>query len=251
MRNSWLLPAVFAALAISSQAQAGYDAEAVRLNNHGVAEMSQQFTERAAGTFADAFKKDPRLAQAAVNEGIALLYLEKPDETEKWLKQALAIDPTSARAWYNLGLAQHASNELEAALASFEQASKFDPGDADSYYFQGVCYQEMKKFDDAVAVLAKALAVDPNHASAEFVTARSLQRLGRTVDAKAHFQRFQHLTSAKISSAIGLSYGEQGRYSVVEAVEEPESGNRKMIPVTMVASSLLSPVSKTRPGHPV
>jgi tetratricopeptide (TPR) repeat protein len=246
MRIAWLLPiVVLGALTNSSNAQVHFDAEAVRLNNRGVAQMGQQFTERAAGSFADAFKKDPKLAQAAVNEGIALFYLQKPDETEKWLKQALEIDPTNPRAWYNLGLAQHANNELDAALASFQQASKFDPADADSYYFQGVCYQEMKKFDEAIAVLAKALAIDPNHASAEFATARALQRSGHTVDAKAHFQRFQHLTSAKISAAIGLSYGEQGRYSTVEAIQEPETGNHKMIPVQLVAQPLVSPLSKS------
>ena len=245
MRFAWLLPVVFAALATISQAQVRYDAEAVRLNNRGVAQMGQQFTERAAGSFADAFKKDPKLAQAAVNEGIALFYLQKPDETEKWIKQALTIDPSSARAWYNLGLAQHASNELDAALASFQQASKIDPADADSYYFQGVCYQEMKKFDEAVAILAKALAIDSNHASAEFATARALQRSGHTVEAKVHFQRFQHLTSAKISSAIGLSYGEQGHYSTVEAIQDPETGNHKMIPVQLVAQPLVSTSTKS------
>jgi len=36
-----------------------------------VALMGQQFTERAAQTFAQAFQKDPKLAQAAINEGIA------------------------------------------------------------------------------------------------------------------------------------------------------------------------------------
>ncbi len=49
-----------------------YDTEAVRLNNRGVAEMGQQFTEKAAASFAAAMKRDPKLAQAAINEGIAL-----------------------------------------------------------------------------------------------------------------------------------------------------------------------------------
>src|ERR1700677_3964482 len=41
-----------------------FDAEAVRLNNRGVAQMGQQFTDRAADSFAAAMKKDPKLAQA-------------------------------------------------------------------------------------------------------------------------------------------------------------------------------------------
>ncbi len=109
-----------------------FDAEAVRLNNRGVAEMGQQFTERAADSFAAAFKKDPKLAQAAINEGIALMTLQKLDEAKKALQAAIALDPNNAQAWYNLGLAQHAGNELEPALASFQQAVKLDPRDADS-----------------------------------------------------------------------------------------------------------------------
>jgi len=233
--------AFIAAVAASAGAQARFDAEAVRTNNRGVAQMSQQFTERAAETFAAAFKKDPKLAQAAINEGIALLTLQKLDEAKKWLRQAIALDPGSAQAWYNLGLAEHANNELEPALASFQEAAKLDPRDADSYYFEGVCYQEMKEFDKAIAILQKALEIDPQHASSEFAIARALQRSSHVEDAKAHFKRFQHLTSAKIGAPIGLAYGEQGHYSTVTPVEEPETGRRAMIPVRLVDTPLRLP----------
>jgi len=217
-----------------------FDAQAVRLNNRGVAQMSQQFPERAAVSFADAFKKDPTLAQAAINEGIALMAQQKLDEAKTAFQQALALKPGNAQAWYNLGLAQHAANDLEPALASFQQAVKADPTDADSYYFEGVCYQETKQFDKAIAVLQKALEIDPLHASAEFAMARALQRSGRTAEAKDHFQRFQHLTSSKISAAIGLAYGEQGRYSTVLPVQLPEPRKRAMIPIHLVAQPLAS-----------
>src|ERR1035437_4673592 len=210
----------FAATAAVAGAQARFDAEAVRLNNRGVAEMSQQFTERAATDFAEAFQKDSKLAQAAINEGIALMALQKLEEAKKALQAGLALDPGNAQAWYNLGLAEHAGNELEPALASFQQAVKIDPRDADSYYYQGVCYQEMKEFDKTIAILKKALEIDSLHTSSEFALARALQRSGRTAEAKDHFKLFQHLTSTKISAAIGLAYGEQGHYSTVTPVEE-------------------------------
>ena len=74
------------------------DAVAVRLNNRGVAQMGQQFTDRAADSFAEAFKKDPKLAQAAINEGIALMALQKLDEAKVWLEKAIALDPGNAQA---------------------------------------------------------------------------------------------------------------------------------------------------------
>ncbi|MGA7830394.1 MAG: FG-GAP-like repeat-containing protein [Terracidiphilus sp.] len=238
MRINGLLALAFFVASFAG-AQMRFDAEAVRLNNRGVAEMGQQFTDRAAASFAEAFQKDPKLAQAAINEGIAQIYLQKLDEAKKYLKQAIALDSKNAQAWYNLGLAQHAGNELEAALTSFQQAVKMDPRDADSYYFEGVCYQDLKQYDQAIASLARALEINPQHASAEFATARAMQRSGHLVEAKEHFKRFQQLTSTKIGAPIGLSYGEQGHYSIVTPVEEPEAGGRAMIPVRMVADPLI------------
>ncbi len=227
-----------AAMATLAGAEAHYDAEAIRLNNRGVAQMGQQFTDRAASSFSEAFKKDPKLAQAAINEGIALMTLQKLDDAKKVLHEAIALEPENPQAWYNLGLAQHADNELDAALASFKQAVKFDPRDADSYYFEGVCYQEMKQFDQAIAVLQQALAINSLHASSEFALARALQRSGNVAAAKEHFKIFQHMTSTKISAAIGLAYGEQGHYSTVTPVEEPQQVEREMIPVRLDAQTL-------------
>lgn len=195
--------------------------------------MGQQSTEQAQQIFDQAFKLDSKLAQAAINDGIALYTLQKLDAAEKVLRQAIALDPNSAQAWYNLGLVQHAANNLEPALASFQKAAALDPHDADSLYFEGACYEEMKQFDNAIAVFQKALEVNPLHASAEFGLARSLQRAGKIPEARQDFQRFQHLTSTKIGSPIGLSYGEQGHYSTVTAVKEPEAVQSVMIPVKL------------------
>jgi tetratricopeptide (TPR) repeat protein len=231
-------------------AQSGNYAEAVRLNNRGVAQMGQQFTDKAADSFAAATKADPKLAQGFVNDGIALLTLQKLDDAKSALQKAIALDARNPQAWYNLGLAQHAGNELDDALKSFQEAVKLDPQDVDSYYFEGVCYSEMKQFDQAIAILEKALEVNSLHASAEFALARALQRAGRTQEAKDHFKRFQHLTSAKISAAIGLAYGEQGRYSTVTPIEEPENAQRAMIPVKLEAQPMIARASATKAGAP-
>ncbi len=227
-----------AGVAHALAAPASFDAEAVRLNNRGVAQMGQQFTDKAAATFADAFKKDPKLAQAAINEGIALMTLQKLDEAKTYLQKAIALDPKNPQAFYNLGLAQHAGNELDAALTSFQQAVKLDPRDADSYYFVGVCYAEMKDFDKAIPIFEEALKIDPLHASSEFQLARALQRSGQKDAVKDHFKRFSHLTSTKIGAPIGLAYGEQGHYSTVIPIEEPEPAVKAMIPVKLEASPL-------------
>jgi tetratricopeptide (TPR) repeat protein len=243
IRKALLVPVFFVAICLASAAPAsaaGYDPEAVRLNNRGVAQMGQQFTEKAAESFAAAFKKDPKLAQADINQGIALMTLQKLNEAKQALQAALKLDSNSPQAWYNLGLAQHAGNEVEAALLSFQHAVKLDPRDVDSWYFVGVCYGEMKDFDKAIETFHKTLEVNRLHASAEFQLARALQRSGKTPEAKEHFRIFQHLTSTKISAAIGLAYGEQGHYSTVTPIEEPETGRKPMIAMKLVAAPMIS-----------
>ena len=249
MSTMWTRAVGFLALTVFSIAAGAapdshYNADAIRLNNRGVALMGQQFTEKAADSFTAAFKKDPKLAQAAINNGIALMALQKLDEAKKSLKDAIALDPNNPQAWYNLGLGQHADNELEPALASFQQAVKLDPRDADSFYFEGVCYREMKQFDKAIEALKQTLAINALHASAEFAMARVLQAMGNKDEAKEHFKLFQHMTSTKISSPIGLAYGEQGHYSTVTPVEEPQSRQRAMIPVKLVATPMIAEKDK-------
>jgi len=193
--------------------------------------MNQQQNERAEAAFSQAFAKDKTLAEAALNDGIALLYLQKLPEAEAALKRALALAPGNPRVWYNLGLVQRAANDVQAALASFRRAVELDPSDADSLYFEGVCLQDEKQFDQAVAVFTKALERNPQHASSEFALARALQRSGHADEAKVHFVRFQHLTSTKVASALGLSYGDQGHYSTAVAVNEQRKPRPGMIPV--------------------
>lgn len=236
------------AVALTAGAQTHFNLDAVRLNNRGVALMGQQFTEKAEQSFAESFQKDPKLAQAAINEGIALMTLQKVDDAKKVLKQAIALDPDNPQAWYNLGLAQHADNELDDALKSFQQAVKLDPRDVDSYYFEGVCYRELKEFDKAIEALKKALSIQPLHASSEFALARALQATGDKEGAKEHFKLFQHMTSTKISAAIGLAYGEQGHYSTVTPVEEPQAHQRTMIPVKLVPETIGANITATTGG---
>ena len=231
-----VLAAVLGASYVTAETR--IDPEAIVLNNRGVALMGQQFTDRAAQSFDEAIKRDPKFAQAEINYGIALLTLQKLDEAEKALEAGIALDPESAQAWYNLGLAEHAGNDLEGALKSFQQAAKIDPRDADSLYFVGACYQELKQYDNAIAAFRQALEVNPIHASAEFGLARALQRAGKVDEAREHFKEFQHLTSTKVSSAISLAYGEQGHYSTASTVVEPEKRPAAMITVKLNAEPM-------------
>jgi tetratricopeptide (TPR) repeat protein len=213
-------------------------AEAAKLNNLGVAYMNQQLMEKATAKFDEAYKLDPMLATASLNKGIALLNQQRLPEAEGALQQAAAKDPGNPRVWYNLGLVHRGSGDTAAAISDFQKVLKLDPNDPDAYYFLGTFYSQQQEYARAIEAFQQALKINPLHASAEFGMGRALQRSGQTEEARVHLKRFEYLTHNKISSAITLTYGEQGRYSVAQDVITNEPAVGPMIPVTFVAQVL-------------
>ena len=213
-------------------------AQAAKLNNLGVAFMNQQLMEKATATFDEAYKLDPSLATAELNKGIALLNQQRLPEAEAALQQAAAKDPGNPRVWYNLGLVHRGSGNTAEAISDFQKVLKIDPNDPDAYYFLGTFYSQQQDYAKAIEAFQQALKLNPLHASAEFGLGRALQRSGQTDEARLHLKRFEYLTHNKISSAITLTYGEQGKYSVAQDVITNEPNVGPMIPVTFTAKEL-------------
>jgi tetratricopeptide (TPR) repeat protein len=223
--------------------------EAVRLNNIGVALMNQQEMEKSIAKFDAALSADPALSTAELNKGIAMLNLQKLPEAEVALKRAAAADPNNPRVWFNLGLLHRNQAANQAAVEDLERVVKLDPSDADSHYLLGTLFQQMQQNDRAMAEFETALKLNPLHASAEFGLARTLQRIGKTEEARVHLKRFEHLTREKISSAMTLGYGEQGRYSSAEPIITNEPSVGPMIPITFASSEIGSASGQLASGH--
>lgn len=215
-------------------------AEAARLNNLGVALMNQQRMDKAVEKFDAALAQDPKFATAEMNKGIALLNLQKLPEAEGALRHAAATKSSDPRVWCNLGLLNRSLGKYQEAIEDFQKVVAIDSNDADSYYLIGSLQLQLQQYDAAITAFETALKINSLHASAEFGLARALQRSGKTDAAREHLHIFEHLTRDKISSAMTLSYGEQGRYSAAEDVHtgEPEVG--AMIPVRFVPQVLQS-----------
>src|SRR6266403_2788590 len=100
--------------------------EAARLNNLGAAYMNQQLFEKGLKSFRQAADLDPKLTIAHLNEGIALLNLQKIDETRAALDAALKQDPRIPNAWYNLGLLEKNTGDAQAAIEAFKHVIEID-----------------------------------------------------------------------------------------------------------------------------
>src|SRR5437667_8189430 len=208
--------------------------EAARLNNLGAAYMNQQLFEKGLKAFQDAAALDPKLEIAKLNQGIALLNLTRIEPAKQLLEEAVKRDPNDPHAWFNLGLLYKNSDNPQGAIDAFRHVTEIDPTDADSWYFLGAAYAQMKQYPQAINAFQHALKVNPLHASAEFGLARVYQQSGDAARARENLQKFQHITQAKLGSPIGLAYGDQGKYSLVE--ESPAVTQRVLpqIPVKFV-----------------
>jgi tetratricopeptide (TPR) repeat protein len=208
--------------------------EAARHNNLGVAYMNQQSFDKALKEFEQAATLDPKLRIAKLNQGVALLGLAKLEQATSVLQEAAKQAPDDPHAWFNLGLVYKSSSNLAAAIDAFKHVVAVDSGDANTWYFLGAVYAQNKQFTEAIDAFQHALKIDPHHASAEFGLARAYQQSGDPARAREHLVTFQHITQSKLGAAMGLAYGDQGKYSLAE--ESPSAMEKALpeIPVKFV-----------------
>ncbi len=237
LRRILIALGLFAALGIfaaSTQQAASSPAnptEAAHLNNVGAAYMNQQLFEKGLKYFQNASELDPDLHVASLNQGIALLNLARIEPARALIEAAVKNNPEDAHAWFNLGLLNKNSDNPQGAVEAFRHVTQIDPNDADSWYFLGAAMAQLKQYPQAIDAFQHALKLNPLHASGEFGIARAYQQSGNVAQAREHLVRFQHITQNKLGSPIGLAYGDQGKYSLVE---ESASTMAKALPAIPV-----------------
>src|SRR5580692_6030205 len=210
-------------------------AQIIRENNFGVALMNRQQFEAALGKFQRACILDPNSDVGCLNAGIALLNMQRFDEARQLLEKAAERDPRNAHAWFNLGLLEKANGSPDAAIADFQKVAAIDPYDADTQYFMGLIYAQQQDYKNAIAAFQKAVALNPFQVSAEFGLAQAMQRSGDPAHAKDHFDRFQHMTAAKLGKPVSFIYGEQGKYSLAEIMQPAPEPVPPAMPVKFAA----------------
>jgi tetratricopeptide (TPR) repeat protein len=228
------LASVLAAAPDDSLTKPDSSTEAARLNNLGAAYMNQQLFEKGLKAFQEAAALDPKLQIASLNQGIALLNLARIEPAKGLLEAAGKNSPNDPHAWFSLGLLYKNSDNPQGSVDAFRRVTEIDPSDADSWYFLGAALAQLKQYPQAIDAFQHALKLNPLHASGEFGIARACQQSGNAAKAREHLVRFQHITQSKLGSPIGLAYGDQGRYSLVEEAVGAAEKALPEIPVRFV-----------------
>ena len=234
-------PAATAAGRSASQARAQVTySEAIRQNSLGLALMDRHQYSEALGKFQTACVMNPESDIGCLNVGIALLNMQHYDDARKILAKSAERDPQSPRVWFNLGLLEKVLGHREPAEDDFQKAADLNPGDADTQYFLGYLAAEAQRDAKAIAAFKRAIELDPFHASAEYGLAQAEQHAGDADGAKAHLERFQHITADRLGKAVRFIYGEQGKYSLAEEMTAPPVPAGPAIPVHFVNVTSLS-----------
>ena len=214
--------------------------DAIRENNLGIALMDRHQFAEALGKFQTACVMNPESDAGCLNMGIAFLNMRQLEDAQRVLAKSAERDPKNPRAWFSLGLLEIAIGQPQNAAADFEKVAAIDPNDSDTQYFIGYLASQGQQYGVAATAFERAVAVDPFHASAEQGLANAEQHLGDADNAKTHQERAQQIISGHLGKPIRLEYGDEGKYSVAEEMNEQSQAAPPAIPVHFVNVSSIA-----------
>ncbi len=108
-------------------------------------------------------------------------------------RRALLFDPMLVPALVNLANIHYERDELVEADAIYEKAIRIDPECFEAYFNLGNIHHDLARYPDAVVAYREALAVNPAYPEAHFYLAVTLEKLGRSAEARAHWQQYRDL----------------------------------------------------------
>ncbi len=147
---------------------------------------------------------DPQMMRAFDSLGLCYDYLGRYDEAIKNFSRATELNRQQARPspWPHLdfAIALISVNRLDQAESELREALRYDNRLPQAHYQLGQVLEKMGKSGEAVESLLKAAALDPAYPEPHYTLGRIYQKLGRTEEAKESMLRFQQLKAEVKSS---------------------------------------------------
>lgn len=108
-------------------------------------------------------------------------------------RKALMFDPELVPALVNLANIHYEQDQLVEAEAIYEKAVRLDPECFEAYFNLGNIHHDLARYPAAVSAYREALAINPSYPEAHFYLAVTLEKLGRSAEARAHWQHYRDL----------------------------------------------------------
>jgi tetratricopeptide (TPR) repeat protein len=111
-------------------------------------------------------------------QATVLQEMERPDEAERAVRQAIAMNGRDARYYNTLGMVLEKQDKRDDAIGAFTRANTLDARYVKSRYNLASLYFDQKLYGQAQAQLVAALQIDPNYTRARVKLGDILMRLG-------------------------------------------------------------------------
>ncbi|MEY4637256.1 MAG: hypothetical protein RJA55_3054 [Acidobacteriota bacterium] len=118
---------------------------------------------------------------------------ERVDEAVKAYRRALEEDPDLVAALINLANIRYSRDELAEAQALYERAIVLDSSYFEAHFNLGNIHHDHAHYGEAEASYRAALSLNNTYADAHFYLAVTLEKMGRSVDARAHWRAYERL----------------------------------------------------------
>ena len=185
--------------------------------NRGVGLMDRHDPGGAVAEFEEVVRLAPNWITGRLNLGIALLN-SGDDEGHVRCGEALnwviEHDPDNPYALYSLGVMYRDLSKADAALLRFQRLLEIYPDDPDTHYQLAMVLADTD-VAAARAHLETVLEAVPHHESAVYRLQALMRGSGEEEQAAEMVERFKALKETKAGFAIGMKYGEMGKYAAV------------------------------------
>lgn len=141
---------------------------ALAYNNRGVARSQREDYAGAGRDYDEAIRLEPRYVQAFFNRGVLRGQTRNVTGALSDYNIALALDPYYAEAYCNRGFLLDTQGDAEHALRDFTDAIRLKPEFEAAFAARGVIRAERGQYDQALADLKCALQLNPTNAVAYF-----------------------------------------------------------------------------------
>ena len=135
------------------------------------------------------------LAARYFREGAALDEGGDADQARARLayRKALLLDPNLVPALVNLANIHYGLDQLVEAQALYERAMHLDAECFEAYFNLGKIHHDLDRYLDALEHYRVAVGINPAYADAHFYLAVTLEKIGHSAEAKAHWRSYRDL----------------------------------------------------------
>ena len=118
---------------------------------------------------------------------------ERIDEAVVAYRRALDHDPDLVAALINLANIRYSRDELAEAQALYERAITLDSSYFEAHFNLGNIHHDHARYADAEASYRHALSLNNSYPDAHFYLAVTLEKMGRSLDARTHWRTYERL----------------------------------------------------------